>query len=59
MLALEDRDEVRRVHQEAGAGWRTTFESFGTCSILEPVESLVGLGLLDPALLPVPHGGHA
>ncbi|MGX4688433.1 hypothetical protein [Streptomyces sp. JNUCC 63] len=59
MLSLEDRDEVRRAYLEADAGWRTTFESFGTCSILEPVESLVELGLLDPALLPTPHGGHA
>lgn len=59
MLSLENRDEIRRIYLEAGAGWRTTFESFGTCSILEPVESLVALGLLDPALLPAPHGGHA
>ncbi|GAB3168533.1 hypothetical protein [Streptomyces incanus] len=59
MLSLTDRGEVRRAYLEAGAGWRGTFESFGTCSILEPVESLIDLGLLDPALLPAPDGGTA
>lgn len=58
MLSLRDPGEVLYAHREAGAGWRDTFESFGTCSIREPVESLIELGLLDPALLPVPHGGN-
>lgn len=30
--------------------WRRSFVSFGTCSILEPAESLRQLGLLDPQL---------
>jgi hypothetical protein len=58
MLKLEDPGEVRRAYLAAGTGWRATFESFGTCSITEPVESLVDLGLLDPALLPASQGDH-
>ncbi|MBO4259545.1 hypothetical protein [Streptomyces griseorubiginosus] len=57
-LSLEDHDAIRRAYLDAGTGWRATFESFGTCSILEPVESLVALGLLDSTLLPAPRGGH-
>ncbi len=30
---------------------REQFRSFGTCSIVEPLDELVALGLLDPALL--------
>lgn len=32
------------------AGWRSTFESFGTCSTSEPVETLTDLGLLPTSL---------
>lgn len=33
---------------------RAQFRSFGTCSILEPVAELAGLGLLDPSFTPAP-----
>jgi hypothetical protein len=40
---------VRALPAEAVARARKCFTSFGTCSVLEPVDDLVGLGLL-PAL---------
>jgi len=30
---------------------REQFRSFGTCSIAEPLDELVALGLLDPSLI--------
>lgn len=50
---LEERDGSRLAsqHLRLGAGWRTHFESFGTCSISEPLESLAGLELIPPTLL--------
>lgn len=51
LLAERDHDAVRAAYAETSASWRTLFESFGTCSISEPIESLIALDLLDPALL--------
>lgn len=31
----------------AGDGWRESFTAFGTCSVAEPVETLVEIGLVD------------
>lgn len=31
----------------AGDGWRESFTAFGTCSVVEPVETLVEIGLVD------------
>ena len=53
---LEERDEaavIRAVRGSAGLGSaRTAFRSFGTCSIDEPIEDLVRLGLLEPPSRP-------
>lgn len=57
-LAVRDPAELVACYRGIAAGWRTAFESFGTCGILEPVESLVRLGLLGGALLPAGQGGH-
>ncbi|CCH87893.1 conserved protein of unknown function [Modestobacter italicus] len=37
---------VRTWSPDRGARARAVFRSFGTCSVLEPVEDLVALGLL-------------
>ncbi|WP_166138300.1 hypothetical protein [Nocardioides ochotonae] len=42
------------IDDAAATRLRRQFRSFGTCSILEPVEELAGLGLLDPTLVPAP-----
>lgn len=49
---LADRDGSRVAERVRGltARAREAFRSFGTCSILEPVEELIALGLLDPDL---------
>jgi hypothetical protein len=53
--ALADRDGTRvaaRV-RDLAPGVRESFRSFGTCSILEPVEELAALGL---TAVPAPWG---
>jgi hypothetical protein len=49
---LADRDGARLADHARSlpAEVRQAFRSFGTCSILEPVKELTGLGLLDPQL---------
>jgi hypothetical protein len=39
--------ELRRWTPEAATRARAVFTSFGTCSVLEPVDDLVALGLLS------------
>ena len=46
LLAQRDPAVVASAIQELGAGVRETFRSFGTCSIADPVDELVDLGLL-------------
>jgi hypothetical protein len=52
LAALQEEDgaelaaTVRSWAPERGARVRSAFTSFGTCSVLEPVEDLVALGLL-------------
>ena len=48
-LAIDEPDAVRQAVEEAGDGLvsaRRWFTSFGSCSVLEPVEDLRRLGLL-------------
>lgn len=51
--ALDEVDGTRLIADvDASDGrWREIFRSFGTCSVLEPVESLVALGLLEDELM--------
>lgn len=49
---LRTTDAARLTATTPDGSWRRSFTSFGTCSILEPAESLRQLGLLDPRLLP-------
>jgi hypothetical protein len=58
LLAADDADAIRAAYLGTTNGWRTRFVSFGTCSIAEPVESLVELGLLDQTILVTRTGGH-
>lgn len=45
--------DSRTLIAAAGEGsWRDSFASFGTCSVIEPVESLQHLGLMSKDLLP-------
>lgn len=50
---LADRDDTRVVDRVRvlGSSVRDAFRSFGTCSLAEPIEDLVGLGLLDAHLM--------
>ncbi len=53
LVSLLSERDGSRVAEQAGAldpGVRTTFHSFGTCSIAEPVGELIELGLLDAHL---------
>lgn len=50
LLASTDTDELVDTFSGAGSGWRDSFVSFGTCSILEPLESLEALGLVPADL---------
>lgn len=50
LLGSTDAAELTSLTRDGA--WRRSFNSFGTCSIREPVESLQRLGLLDPRLLP-------
>lgn len=46
ILEIEDPGEIaQRIPAIPSGAWRTHFESFGTCSIAEPIESLIDLGL--------------
>jgi hypothetical protein len=40
-------DAVRRLSPESTRSVRRQFESFGTCSIDEPLDDLTALGLLE------------
>lgn len=53
VAVLEEREGARLAGQYlvAGPGWRGHFESFGTCSMLEPLESLAALNLIPQKLL--------
>jgi hypothetical protein len=57
VLDIEDTDSVLQRLEEAGedgvVSARRWFTSFGSCSVLEPLEDLVDLGLLDLGLLEV------
>ena len=57
-LSIENPKELVTGYRGVGIDWRTSFESIGTCSILEPVESLVALDLLPRSMLPVAEGDH-
>ncbi|MBB2893566.1 hypothetical protein [Flexivirga oryzae] len=46
LLAQRDPAVVASGIQELGPGVRQTFRSFGTCSVADPVDELVDLGLL-------------
>jgi len=53
VLELTDPDAVRRMVADAEdglTGARRWFDSFGSCSVLEPLEDLVGLDLLPAGL---------
>lgn len=57
VLGLTDPDDVRRRLTDTGDGLaraRRWFTSFGSCSVLEPLESLVDLDLLPSSLLAPP-----
>jgi hypothetical protein len=49
---LADRDGVRVADRirRLSPDVRKTFRSFGTCSVAEPVDELIALGLLDPKM---------
>ncbi|WP_261325731.1 hypothetical protein [Modestobacter marinus] len=54
---LAERDPAVLADRSSALGDRSDrvreqFRSFGTCSIAEPLEELVALGLLDPTLVP-------
>lgn len=53
ILELEDPDSVRSTLEDAGetglVSARRWFTSFGSCSVREPLEDLVALGLLPPS----------
>jgi len=44
-LAEDSGEILAERFRSIGTGWRSTFESFGTCSIVEPVDTLTELGL--------------
>lgn len=46
VLAEDSGEVLTERFRSIGTGWRSTFESFGTCSIVEPVETLTELGLI-------------
>ncbi|MDO5627876.1 MAG: hypothetical protein Q4G43_06080 [Mobilicoccus sp.] len=52
---LEERDgavvaaAIRDLTEERAVAARASFTSFGTCSILEPLDEMVGLGLIEGA----------
>lgn len=46
LLGLRDPGEITRRVRDADPAVRRTFVSYGTCSISEPLEDLVGLGLI-------------
>jgi hypothetical protein len=53
MALLADRDGTRVADRvrTLSPKVRNAFRSFGTCSVIEPVEELTGLGLLDSQLM--------
>jgi hypothetical protein len=52
--------EVSDLSADVVGAVRTTFRSFGTCSILEPLEDLVALRLVPPNVLDsADEGAHA
>ncbi|QWF84907.1 hypothetical protein [Amycolatopsis sp. CA-230715] len=51
LLADRDGAVVARRVSEMDAGARESFRSFGTCSIIEPVTEVVGLGLVPASVL--------
>ncbi|GAA1954778.1 hypothetical protein [Amycolatopsis minnesotensis] len=51
LLAERDGAVVARRVSEVDAGARESFRSFGTCSIIEPVTEVVGLGLVPASVL--------
>jgi hypothetical protein len=50
-LAIRDESRLVSIFHRQTPAWRTLFESFGTCNTTEPVETLIGLGLLPRGLL--------
>lgn len=51
VLAERDPATIVDLVDRAPASTRRWFTSFGTCSVLEPIEDLVNLGLLDAGML--------
>jgi hypothetical protein len=49
LLAATESTEI--LAAIASPNWRAGFTSFGTCSIIEPVDGLIQLGLADPDIL--------
>ncbi|NDK92071.1 hypothetical protein GYA93_21220 [Gordonia desulfuricans] len=49
ILAGSDGNVLAQRFREIGGGWRALFESFGTCSIAEPLETLADLDLIPTA----------
>ncbi|HJX78093.1 hypothetical protein [Glutamicibacter sp.] len=46
ILEIEDHVEIaHRISKIPSTAWRADFESFGTCSIGEPIQSLIDMGL--------------
>lgn len=51
LLAERDGAVVARRVSEVDGGARESFRSFGTCSVIEPVTEMVGLGLVPASVL--------
>jgi len=52
VLAERDPQAVAELAGKVPEGTRHWFTSFGSCSVLEPLEDLVNLGLVDAGVLP-------
>jgi len=52
VLAERDPQAVAELAGKVPEGTRRWFTSFGSCSVLEPLEDLVNLGLVDAGVLP-------
>lgn len=50
-LASTDAADLVSAFEDLDGSWRQSFQSFGTCSVTEPAETLIELGLLPPEII--------
>ncbi|BAU94370.1 hypothetical protein N24_0108 [Corynebacterium suranareeae] len=54
-LQILDSDDAQQVIEVVSRDqqWRTSFQSFGTCSIAEPLETLADIGFIDTTIFDI------